>query len=91
MTRARARASGPRATAAPRRTARRIVPIWLSIGAVVGCLVFSMETAATAANTTGSSEPASARLNGPVTGGVHGFPQTSSAVDLAAAGYVEKE
>lgn len=91
MTRARARASGPRATGARRFAERRVVPLWLSVGVVVGCLVFSMETTATVANTTGSSEPASARLTGPVTGGVHDFPQTSAAVDLAAAGYVEKE
>jgi hypothetical protein len=31
------------------------------------------------------------QLSGPVTGGAHGFPQTSAPVDLAAAGYVEHE
>lgn len=32
-----------------------------------------------------------ARITGPIEGGDHGFPQASSAVDLAAAGYVELE
>lgn len=32
-----------------------------------------------------------ATVSGPLSGGQHGFPQTSTPVDLAAAGYVEEE
>ncbi len=38
----------------------------------------------------GRTERASLVIS-PVTGGVHGFPQTSSAIDLWGAGYVEQE
>src|SRR4051812_47483787 len=53
-------------------------------------------TAANAAPADGATAAAAAAaanptLTGPVTGGAHGFPFGSSALDLAARGYVEDE
>jgi hypothetical protein len=41
--------------------------------------------------TVGPPPPAAPSVSGPVTGGTHGFPFTSSAVDLRSHGYAEQE
>jgi hypothetical protein len=57
----------------------------------VAVLTASSTAAVAAVGTTGAGRAPHVTLSGPVTGGTHGFPQTSSAADLAAAGYVEHE
>jgi hypothetical protein len=49
------------------------------------------EGSAATSTTAAPSLVGDATVSGPLIGGQHGFPQTSTPVDLAAAGYVEEE
>ncbi|MGH9033092.1 MAG: alpha/beta hydrolase domain-containing protein [Acidimicrobiia bacterium] len=60
--------------------------ILLSIAAVLAAA-----TSAGAQVTTGEGATGRPRFSGPITGGVHGFPQTRTPVDLDSAGFVEEE
>lgn len=62
----------------------------LSAGLVMWCTMTGAAGAAGTASPTVRVATAPT-VTGPVTGGNRGFPQTSSAVDLAASGYIEEE
>jgi hypothetical protein len=49
------------------------------------------EVTTTTISTAAPSLVGEATVTGPLAGGEHGFPQTSTPIDLAAAGYVEEE
>jgi hypothetical protein len=70
-------------------TARHAARTTAAALAAVAALAGSISTATGAPGASGARR--SVELTGPVSGGSHGFPQTSAAVDLAAAGYVERE
>jgi len=67
------------------------VPMRLAV--LVGSVALVIgSTPSAGARTTSAGRPLQeARVIGPVTGGEHGYPQTTAAVDLAAAGFVEHE
>jgi hypothetical protein len=60
-------------------------------GLIVAALVVGSALPSAAGETTRDGKVAVATISGPITGGQHGFPFTSAALDLAAHGYTERE